>query len=373
MPADRHDLPDDVETLKRLVIGRDELIAKLMAEIARWKRWRFGNSAERVDATLVQLQLLLDDLQTPMAQAVCDQEGFAFEESTQAPPRKPAPQTAPCAARLAGPPAAGNHCSRAGALQLSRPRRRDTQTGRRHLGNARFHTGLVQGAAPRAAEVLLQPVCSGDSAAGAVASDRSGTADIQLARAGDHCQIRRSLSVIPAAGDLPALRVDLDRATLTDWVASASRLLEPLVEALGRYVRSAQKLHAHTPVPVLDPGRGKSKTGRLWTYVRDDRPAASKTHRRCGTAIPLTGKVSTHELKAMRLTKAAELVEAKAHEALTYFAFPSNHWRQIKTNNPLERIIREIRRRTRVVGAFPDGHSALMLVAARLRHIASTK
>jgi transposase-like protein len=79
------------------------------------------------------------------------------------------------------------------------------------------------------------------------------------------------------------------------------------------------------------------------------------------------------KLRAMRLTKAAELVEAKARETLTYFAFPSNHWRHIKTNNPLERIIREIRRRTRVVGAFPDGHSALMLVAARLRHIASTK
>jgi transposase-like protein len=79
------------------------------------------------------------------------------------------------------------------------------------------------------------------------------------------------------------------------------------------------------------------------------------------------------KLRAMRLTKAAELVEAKAHETLTYFLFPSHHWRQIKTNNPLERIIREIRRRTRVVGAFPDGHSALMLVAARLRHIASTK
>ena len=79
------------------------------------------------------------------------------------------------------------------------------------------------------------------------------------------------------------------------------------------------------------------------------------------------------KLRAMRLPKAAELVEAKMHETLTYFAFPSNHWRQVKTNNPLERIIREIRRRTRVVGAFPDGHSALMLVAARLRHIASTK
>ena len=58
---------------------------------------------------------------------------------------------------------------------------------------------------------------------------------------------------------------------------------------------------------------------------------------------------------------------------MTYYAYPSAHWRQLRTNNLLERIIREIRRRTRVVGAFPDGHSALMLVAARLRHIASTK
>jgi putative transposase len=79
------------------------------------------------------------------------------------------------------------------------------------------------------------------------------------------------------------------------------------------------------------------------------------------------------KLKEMRLTKAAELLETSAHETLSYFTFPSNHWRQIKTNNPLERIIREIRRRTRVVEAFPDGDSALMLVAARLRHIASTK
>ena len=78
-------------------------------------------------------------------------------------------------------------------------------------------------------------------------------------------------------------------------------------------------------------------------------------------------------LKEMKLRTAAELVEQKAGETLTYYKYPSTHWRQIRTNNPLERIIREIRRRTRVVGAFPDGQSALMLVAARLRHIASTR
>ena len=69
----------------------------------------------------------------------------------------------------------------------------------------------------------------------------------------------------------------------------------------------------------------------------------------------------------------SQKVEESIHETLVYYDFPSAHWRRIRTNNPLERILREVRRRTRVVGAFPDGNSALMLVAARLRHIAGTK
>jgi transposase-like protein len=79
------------------------------------------------------------------------------------------------------------------------------------------------------------------------------------------------------------------------------------------------------------------------------------------------------QLKQMRLGKAAALVEEAIEETLTYYRFPDNHWVRIRTNNPMERIIREIRRRTRVVGAFPDGQSAVMLCAARLRHIAGTK
>jgi putative transposase len=79
------------------------------------------------------------------------------------------------------------------------------------------------------------------------------------------------------------------------------------------------------------------------------------------------------KLREMKLGKAAELVEAGIEETLSYYEFPREHWRCLRTNNPLERIMREIRRRTRVVGAFPDGQSALMLVAARLRYIAGTK
>lgn len=79
------------------------------------------------------------------------------------------------------------------------------------------------------------------------------------------------------------------------------------------------------------------------------------------------------KLREMKLSRAAELVADGIAETLTYYGFPPEHWRRIRTNNPLERIMREIRRRTRVVGAFPDGNSALMLCAARLRHIAGTK
>ncbi|HVB39388.1 MAG TPA: transposase, partial [Terriglobales bacterium] len=79
------------------------------------------------------------------------------------------------------------------------------------------------------------------------------------------------------------------------------------------------------------------------------------------------------KLREMRLGKAAAMVEAGIEETFSYYAFPSEHWRSIRTNNPQERIMREIRRRTRAVGAFPDGRSALMLVAARLRHIASSQ
>jgi len=79
------------------------------------------------------------------------------------------------------------------------------------------------------------------------------------------------------------------------------------------------------------------------------------------------------KLEGMRLGKAARLVYDFVHETLAYYAFPREHWRSLRTNNPLERLNREIRRRTRVVGAFPDGQSALMLVCARLRHMTTTR
>jgi hypothetical protein len=85
----------------------------------------------------------------------------------------------------------------------------------------------------------------------------------------DHLPLYRQAQIYAREG------VDLDRATLADWVGKAAWLLQPLIDAIGRHVMAAGKLHADdTPVPVLDPGRGRTKTGRLWVYLRDDRPHA---------------------------------------------------------------------------------------------------
>ena len=79
------------------------------------------------------------------------------------------------------------------------------------------------------------------------------------------------------------------------------------------------------------------------------------------------------ELRAAKLNEAAKVVTDGYAETLAYTRFPREHWRRIRTNNAIERLNREIRRRTRVVGTFPDGNSALMLVTARLKHVAESE
>jgi transposase len=95
-------------------------------------------------------------------------------------------------------------------------------------------------------------------------------AHVLVSKYADHLPLYRQSEIYAREG------VELDRSTLADWVGAASYLLSPLVDQLGKHVLAASKIHADdTPVPVLAPGTGKTKTGRLWTYVRDDRPAGS--------------------------------------------------------------------------------------------------
>ena len=97
-------------------------------------------------------------------------------------------------------------------------------------------------------------------------------------------------------------------------------------------------------------------------HAQEDREAALKKAE--DVAVKLAG---------LKLKRAAGFVRESVEQTLTYMSFPREHWTRLRTNNPLERLMREIKRRTKVVGAFPDGNSALMLSAARLRHVAGTR
>ncbi len=141
-----------------------------------------------------------------------------------------------------------------------------------------------------------------------------------------------------------------------------------LVESLAEFYPEAawQRCMVHwfrNVLRVIPTGKAREVIAMLKAiHAQEDRYAAEKK------AADVVVK-----LQEMKLAKAAKIVEEGVAETLSYMAFPREHWTRIRTNNPLERIMREIRRRTRVVGAFPDGTSALMLVAARLRYVAGTR
>lgn len=140
-----------------------------------------------------------------------------------------------------------------------------------------------------------------------------------------------------------------------------------LVESLGEFYPEAlwQRCAVHfyrnvwTTVPT---SKVKEVAAMLKAiHAQEDRAAARQKAEQVAV-----------KLKEMKLADAAAIVAAGIEETLYYYAFPSEHWRCLRTNNPLERLLREVRRRTRAVGAFPDGKSALMLAATRLRHVAGT-
>ena len=136
-----------------------------------------------------------------------------------------------------------------------------------------------------------------------------------------------------------------------------------LVEALGEHFPEAawQRCVVHfyrNVFTVVPTSKGKEVAAMLKAiHAQESREAADNK-----------AQAIVDDLRASKMAKAADLVEQAVHETLTYYGFPDIHWQKIRTNNPLERIMKEIRRRTRVVGAFPDGQSCLNLAAARPRY-----
>jgi transposase len=279
------DLPNDVEALKGVLIQRDAALAersaklevaealvlsqkleleKLRFEIACLKRQKYGRSSEQLDRELTQMQLSIEDLEASLAQRPVHVRPAVKQAPTQ-PARRPLPEHLPREQIVHDPPctcpACGGELRRLGEdvsemLEYVPGRYKVIRHVRPKLSCASCQK-IVQVSAPS------RPIERGIAGPGLLAH-------VLVSKYCDHLPLYRQSQIYAREG------LELDRSTLADWVGGASALLEPLVQALVRYVLSSYKLHGDdTPVPVLCPGRGTTKQGRLWTYVRDDRPAAS--------------------------------------------------------------------------------------------------
>lgn len=255
------------------LLSRDHEIEHLKLLIAKLQRMQFGHKSEKVERQIEQLELKLEELETSRA------EQEQAQESTPAPstpPREASPKRRPSRRPLpehllrvtkVHEPAHQACPQCGGALQKLGEDISEVLDYIpasflviRHVRPKLSCCGcdaIVQAPAPS------RPIERGLAGAGLLAH-------VLTAKYCDHLPLYRQHEIYAREG------VDLDRSTLATWVGQASSLLEPLVTALRRYVLSATKVHGDdTPVPVLAPGNNKTKTGRLWTYVRDDRPAGS--------------------------------------------------------------------------------------------------
>lgn len=252
-----------------LIVSRDSEIEQLKLLIAKLRRMRFGRSSEKLDRQIEQLELRLEALEANDAETVAAMpEQVASVEPVSRAMRRPLPAHLPREVRTHLPrQKACPDCG--GAL------RKLGEDVSEVLERIPSHFQVI-----RHVRVKLACACC-DKIVEAAAPSRpiercvAGPgllAHVLVSKYGDHLPLYRQSEIYAREG------VELDRSTLADWVGRTSQLFEPLVEALRRHVMNAKKLHADdTPVPVLAPGLGKTKTGRLWTYVRDDRPAGDGT------------------------------------------------------------------------------------------------
>jgi transposase len=278
-PSQHEKLPDldtlDVQSLKALVLAKQaELdsrtteIENLKLLILKLKRMHFGPSSEKYDHDIQQLELRLEDLEANQAAAERPVAvTIALNQSaSRKPARRPLPAALPRETETIAPeqeacPDCGGKLRPLGEdvsemLEFVPARFKVIRTVRPKLSCSGC-SRIIQAPAPS------RPIDRGLAGPGLLAH-------VLVSKYADHLPLYRQAEIYQREG------IELDRSTLADWVGGASRTLRPLVDALRKYVLSAEKLHGDdVPVPVLAPGNGKTKTGRLWTYVRDDRPAGS--------------------------------------------------------------------------------------------------
>ena len=294
-PLDQRQLPKNTAALRTLLLAREEEhtaelaaarnglknqaleLEQLKARLAKLLRQRFGSSSEQLRSSIDQLHLILGDLEEDEAEAApsgpepdaLEPEPDAQDRPRRKPKRKPLPENLP--RDIVEHPAACA-CPKCGGA-LRRLGEDVTEILEYIPGSFRVTRHVRPKMSCRCCESITQapapslPVNRGLAGPGLLAH-------VLVAKFCDHLPLYRQAEIFARNG------IDLDRSTLADWVGQTARLLRPLVEAVGIHVMNAGRVHADdTTVPVLSPGNGKTKTGRLWCHARDDHPFGGQAPR----------------------------------------------------------------------------------------------
>lgn len=282
-------LPDldqlDIEALKALLIAKHnesmeqhksdaELIEHLKLVIEKYRRIIFGRKSEKLTGQLEQLEFRLEELETAQAAEEAAAEAAQPPSTSTAakrrsrPARKPLPEDLPREVITHLPP--HSCCPDCGGAL-----RQFGEDISEQLERIPATYKVIRHVRPKFACAACEHIVEAPAPARPIERGLPGPAllaHVLISKYGDHLPLYRQSQIFAREG------VDLDRSTLAGWVGAASELLAPLVDQIRKHVLMASKIHADdTPVPVLAPGNGNTKTGRLWTYVRDDRPAGLQT------------------------------------------------------------------------------------------------
>jgi transposase len=290
------DLPDDITALKRMIAemahdaatARAE-IARLKFQLARYRRAEFGRSSEKLARETEQLELAIEAVETDQAErlAAAAPEAVAILESAaeaQKPARRPLPDHLPREeVMLRAAPA----CPSCGGT-LRRIGEDATETLDYVPGRFKVVRHIREKLSCRACDTVVAAAPPDH----AIARGRAGAgllAHIVVSKYDDHLPLYRQAEIYARGG------VSLETSTLSGWVGATAAALTPLVDALAAEIIRSDTLHVDdTPVPVLAPGNGKTKTGRLWVYVvTSGRLAVRDRRQHCSATRPIA-RASIH-------------------------------------------------------------------------------
>ncbi|WP_088279039.1 IS66 family transposase [Ideonella sp. A 288] len=278
MSTPTHPTPT-IDSLLRVIEARDSEVAllklmvdKLKLQLLRRVRAEFGSSSEQLDTQINLIDFTAVQTQPAAAAPARTPPANAPEID------RSLPSHLPRVAEVHRPDATAAHHDtagqRCGCTACGGRLRQIGQDVSEQLEYVPSHFKVIRHVRPKLACVTCQTIFQAAAPSRPIARGVAGPgliAHVMVSKYCDHIPLYRQSGIYARDG------VEIDRSTMAGWVDRGDRLLDPLVAALARYTLAGAKVHADdTPVPVLSPGLGKTKTGRLWVYVRDDRPAGSK-------------------------------------------------------------------------------------------------